>query len=96
MFFLTQKAKDDLKNIARYTEAEWGREQRNFYLKQLDDSFRILSKTPNIGLNCDYIRDNYQKFRVGRHFVFYRPLNSGKAIEVVRILHERMNVEIHL
>ena len=95
MFFLTQKAKNDLKNIARYTESEWGRDQRNFYLRQLDESFHTLSKSPSIGLDCAYVRDGYRKLKVGRHLVFYRSLNSGKDVEIVRVLHERMNVEIH-
>jgi toxin ParE1/3/4 len=94
VFFLTQKAKNDLKNIARYTESEWGREQRNFYLKQIDESFQLLSETPDIGLNCDYIREGYRKYRTGRHFVFYRLV--GDEIEIARVLHERMNVEVHL
>jgi toxin ParE1/3/4 len=96
MFFLTKKAKNDLKNIARYTEAEWGREQRDFYLRQLDESFHTLSESQNMGLDCAYVRDGYRKLRVGRHFVFYRSLNPGKDIQIVRVLHERMNVEIHL
>ena len=96
MFFLTKKAKSDLKNIARYTEAEWGRKQRDFYLKQLDESFHTLSKSPNIGVDYAYVRDGYRQLQVGRHFVFYRPLASEGDIEIVRILHERMNVEIHL
>lgn len=94
MFFLTRKAKNDLKNIARYTESEWGLEQRNFYLKQLDESFQLLYKTPDIGMSCDYVREGYRKYRTGRHFVFYRLL--GDEIEIVRVLHERMNVEVHL
>ena len=31
-FFLTQKARDDLKAIGRYSQVAWGREQRNLYL----------------------------------------------------------------
>jgi len=31
-FFLTKKAKDDLKAIGRYTQDTWGHERRNRYL----------------------------------------------------------------
>ncbi len=95
-FFLTKKAVSDLKNIARYTEAEWGLDQRNAYLKQFDDSFHKLNESPAIGLKCNYIREGYRKHRVGRHFVFYQAVNNGSDIEITRILHERMAAEVHL
>ncbi|EMQ2878622.1 type II toxin-antitoxin system RelE/ParE family toxin, partial [Vibrio navarrensis] len=38
-FQLTNKAKSDLRDIALFTSRRWGREQRNIYLKQFDDSF---------------------------------------------------------
>ena len=38
-FTLTDKAKSDLKDIARFTQKRWGREQRNQYLKDLDACF---------------------------------------------------------
>ena len=45
-FTLTDKAKDDLKKIARFTEKRWGKKQRNIYLKSLDSCFHQLSDTP--------------------------------------------------
>ncbi len=49
-FQLTTKAKEDLKNIARYTQENWGIKQRNIYLKQIDDVFHAISKL-SINLN---------------------------------------------
>ena len=43
-FKLTVLAKSDLKDIALFTQRKWGREQRNVYLKQFDDSFWMLSE----------------------------------------------------
>lgn len=37
-FKLTNKAREDLIGIARYTEKTWGRDQRRAYLKQLDEA----------------------------------------------------------
>jgi len=36
-FTLTETAKNDLKHIALFTQKRWGLEQRNKYLKILDD-----------------------------------------------------------
>lgn len=93
-FRLTAKARDDLKSIGRYTQQRWGREQRNIYLAQLDEGFHVLARDPQKGRPCDDIREGYSKYRVGRHLIFYRELGGG--IEIVRILHERMDVETHL
>jgi len=90
-FSLTQRAKADLKSIARFTEKRWGREQRCIYIKQFDDTFHVLSDTPEIGRNCNYIKENYQKFPQGSHIIFYR-VTSPKKIQIIRILHKNMDV----
>lgn len=93
-FSLTQKAKADLKEIAKLTMKRWGREQRNLYLKQFDDTFYLLSERSEIGKSCDEIRKGYLKFPQGSHVIFFRQ-SSKKQIEIIRILHKGMDVEIH-
>jgi toxin ParE1/3/4 len=93
-FRLTAKAKADLKSIARYTQDTWGREQRNKYLLELDSSLHTLARKPQRGRACDYIRKGYRKYHTGKHFIFYRQTNKG--IEIIRILHESMDIENHL
>ena len=46
------------------------------------------------GRPCDAIRKGYRKRSVGRHVIFYRTVNGG--VDVVRILHEQMDVDRHL
>jgi toxin ParE1/3/4 len=93
-FRLTAKALADLKSIASYTEDTWGREQRNKYLAKLDECFHILAAKPHMGRSCDDISMGYRKYHVGRHLIFYRL--SDKDIEIIRILHDRMDIEIYL
>jgi toxin ParE1/3/4 len=92
-FFLTEKAKDDLKKIARFTQKRWGKEQRNTYLKSLDSGFQQLGDNPYIGRPCDEIKSGYFKFPTGSHVVYYRS-QTEKQVEIVRILHESMDVEL--
>lgn len=94
-FALTQKAKADLREIAIYTEKRWGREQRNLYLQQLDEAFRLLAENPQAGKNCDDIKAGYRKFPQGSHVIFYRDGTDG-VVEIVRILHESMDVDAAL
>lgn len=91
-FTLTTKAKSDLKQIAKFTEKRWGREQRNLYVKQFDDTFHLLADTPFAGKPCDYIKPGYRKFPQGSHIIFYKEGNVSK-IEIVRILHKNMDVD---
>jgi len=90
-FSLTRRAKADLKSIAKYTEKCWGRDQRYIYIKQFDDTFHVLSDTPEIGNNCNYIKENYQKFPQGSHIIYYC-IVSQKSIQIIRILHKNMDV----
>lgn len=94
-FNLTRKAKADLKSIATYTQRKWGKEQRKIYARQFDDVFHMLSETPATGNKCDFIRLGYRKFPVSSHLVFYHSVSQSE-IEVVRILHKRMDAKIPL
>ncbi len=94
LFRLTELALKDLRSIGRYTQNTWGREQRNIYLKRLDDCFQFLGQQPQRGKACNDIRLGYRKYHVGRHVIFYRIAFEG--IEIIRILHERMDVETRL
>lgn len=93
IFRLTELAKQDLRSIGRYTQANWGREQRDIYLSKIDASFHLLASEPERGRACDDIRPGYRKYRVGRHVIFY--LQSSVGLEIIRILHERMDLEAH-
>jgi toxin ParE1/3/4 len=94
-FTLTWLAKADLRAIAIYTEEQWGIEQRNLYIKQLDDTFHLLAASPTLGKTCDDILHGYRKFPQGSHLVFYRN-GSSSVIEIIRILHKSMDVEPQL
>ena len=92
-FSLTEKAKDDLKKIARFTQKRWGKEQRNIYLESLDSCFHQLGNNPAMGRACEEIKPGYYKFPTGSHVVYYRG-KTEKQIEIVRVLHESMDVEL--
>jgi len=91
-FTLTQKARADLKSIAIYTQRKWGKEQRRIYARQFDDSFKMLSEKPSAGHKCDFIKHGYRKFPVTSHIVFYHNKNQSE-IEIIRILHKRMDAK---
>lgn len=94
-YLLTTAARKDLINIGRFTTEKWGKRQRDKYLKQFDDAFKLLSRQPEIGRDADDIKPGYKKFSQGSHIIFYRA-GTESHIVVIRILHNSMDVEQHL
>jgi toxin ParE1/3/4 len=93
-FFLRPKARQDLEDIWLYTYETWGEEQAGSYIYDLDNGFRAIADNPEKGRSCDDIREGYRKYFVRKHIIFYRL--GKKGIEIVRILHQRMDTEWHL
>jgi len=91
---ISAKALDDLKSIGRYTSRKWGKPQRNKYLGMIDDSFQAISIQPELGMACNYIKPGYRKYHAGKHLIFYR--QKRDHIEIIRILHDSMDIIRHL
>jgi toxin ParE1/3/4 len=94
-FLLTVAARKDIIDIGRFTTENWGKRQRDKYLKQLDDAFRLLSRQPDMGRDAENIKPGYKKFSQGSHIIFYRA-GTESNIVVIRILHNSMDVDRHL
>ena len=59
LFLLTNSAKKDVIEIGRYTASTWGKRQRDKYLKQLDDAFKLLGRQPELGKHADDLKKGY-------------------------------------
>lgn len=98
-FSLTAAARKDMLQIGRFAEQKWGkrqeRGQRNKYLRQLDDAFRLLARRPEIGKAVDQLKPGYKQLTQGSHLIFYR-VSSDNQIVVVRILHNSMDASRRL
>ena len=52
-----------------------------------------LAADPRLGRSCDQIRAGYFKYSAGSHVIFDRLADVG--IDVVRILHQSMDIDRH-
>ena len=86
-------AQADLEDIWSYTASRWSAEQAESYHAAIVAAFEGLAARSEQGRLSD-VRDGYFKYAVGSHLVFYRHFESG--IDIVRILHQRMDVTRHL
>lgn len=91
LYRVTPRAKEDLINIARYTDESRGRAQRNLYLKQLEQRFAWLAANPHLDKARSEIADGFYSFPQGQHIIFY--LISGRFIDVIGIPHQEMDID---
>jgi toxin ParE1/3/4 len=93
-FRLTPAALSSLAAIGRYTEQQWGRTQRNTYLRALDACFSRLAASPALGCARDELQPGLRSHLQGSHVIFY--FVRGKDVVIVDVLHARMDPSLHL
>jgi toxin ParE1/3/4 len=86
----TRQAERDYREILTFTLNEWGVEQFETYARLLDNAIEQLVRMPRLGVRCDRIRAGYYRYRIGKHYVFYRIIS--KRLEIARILHIKRNL----
>ena len=88
---LTNKAVADLSDIWNYTYSKWSEDQADKYYKMLLDTCMQIADNPELGKDYSIVIDELLGFQAGRHIIFYLTI-EGDEIEVVRILHEQMDL----
>lgn len=94
-YLLSPAAQADLGQIWDYTNDRWDANQADTYLRDLQRAIELAAASPRIGTACEEIRPGYRKLAAGAHVLFYRVTPDG-VIDVVRVLHQRMDVERHI
>lgn len=94
-YLLSPAARADLEEIWDYTCQRWDVEQAEKYLRDLQRAIERAAADPRIGRACDDVRPGYRKLTSGSHSTYYR-MTADDAVDVVRILHQRMDVDRHL
>jgi toxin ParE1/3/4 len=93
-FVISKKAVSDLEEIWLYTVEKWSIEQADRYYNLIFDEINYICRNIDAGKSMEHVRKGYRASKVKSHLIFYRVLNN--TIEVIRILHERMDVENRL
>jgi toxin ParE1/3/4 len=89
-FLLAQASQNDLREIKSYKRVTWGDNQALDYLSEIRKALDNLVINPELGKPRNDICEGIRSLSVGKHIVFYRI--GITHIEVVRILHGRMDV----
>lgn len=90
---LTTRADQDLEDIFEYSIRTWSIQQAEIYFAQIMTALIALANNERPYQPVS-VRSGYFKMRIGLHFVIFRI--TPQEIDVIRILHSRMDVDRHL
>ena len=91
---LSKKALADLESIWFYTYKNWSPDQADRYYSLIINEIKYICQHPQSGRDMSHVREGYYVSKVKSHLIFYRIQND--YIEVIRILHEKMDLENRL
>ena len=93
---ISKQAEIDLENIWLYTFEEWSLEQADYYYDLIMDEIEYISVNPKSGKDYNEVRKGYFRSRVKSHFIFYKINPKEQKVEIIRILHQQMDIESHI
>ena len=93
-FKLTPRAQRDFDEIWDYSKSKWGARRALAYPRQISTAIAMVAAYPDLGPILEDLQNSYRKRAVGSHVIFYLP--RGDRTEIVRILHQNMDVDSHL
>ena len=94
-FHLSKEAVEDLDSIWLYTLETWSEDQADFYYHELVKACQDIANHPT-DLDKEYkeIMPGLYGHHLYKHLIFYILVED--SVEIIRILHERMDFEHHL
>lgn len=92
---LSPRARRDLSDIWDYSAEQWSAFQADRCVRLIAEACEGLASGRIAGRSADTVRAGYFRHPAGSHVLFYRARRRG-GIEIVRILHRRMDFERQL
>lgn len=89
---ISNEAQSDLEKIWVYTLNKWSKEQADRYYSLIIEEINFLRSNYHTGKSAEHIRPNYRVSFVKSHILFYKIVDDEK-LEIVRILHQRVDVD---
>lgn len=90
-----QKLYKDLEDIWSYTFETWSKDQADRYYNLLVGEIEYVAKDFESGKSMEHIKQGYRASKVKSHLIFYSK-GEDDATEIVRVLHQKMDIESRL
>ena len=81
-----------MNDIWDYTSEKWSEKQADKYYTTIKIVCEGIGKKPDVGKEYEGISKNLLGLKSGKHIIFYQIISADR-IEVIRILHERMDLK---
>lgn len=95
-YIISNEAANDLEEIWFYTFENWSAAQADKYLNLIFDEVEYITENPHIGQDYSFVKKGYYRYQVKSHFIFYKINPKEEVIEIIRILHQRVDIENRL
>lgn len=92
---LTKAARSDLRRIYAYTFMEWGERQAETYLDALRQAMNRIADGSGTARPLRSQHPDMFKLKQGRHLIIFQQSDEDHIL-VIRVLHERMDIDAHL
>lgn len=92
---ISKQAIQDLTDIWEYTLNKWSKIQADRYFALMMGEIEFIADNFNSGKAIEDTRKSYRVTKVKSHLIFYRKVEND-VVEIVRILHQRMDVKKRL
>ena len=96
IYRISKLARQDIENIWLYTYKNWSIEQADRYYHLILDEIEYIAKNPFSGKDSSEIRKGYYRSQINSHFIFYRIQKKKNEVQIIRVLHQRMDIESQL
>lgn len=93
---ISREASNDLEKIWLYTFENWSLRQADYYFNLIMNEIEYITVNPKSGKDYNLIRKGYFRSRVKSHFIFYKINLKDEEIEIIRILHQQMDISTRL
>ncbi len=94
-YIISKEAVKDINDIWMYTAEKWSVEQADRYYNLIFDEIEYIVENFKMARDFSRVKKNYRYTKVKSHLIFFKKTGSD-LIEIVRVLHEKMDLENRL
>ena len=94
LYVFSKEAENDLVEIYRYGFINYGENKADLYIKALKEKCQFIAVMPNLYPDRDEFNPPVKIHHHRKHLIIY--VIENDAILIVRILHDRMDIQQHI
>lgn len=94
-YVVSAEAAADLREITKYTLAQWGEAQCRAYIAELEIAAEAVASGTGVFKDMSALIPGLRMISCGKHYLFCMPRHGAPAV-LLAILHERMDLMARL